>query len=100
MWNWLERASRIRAHNSVNRIFDNDFDNNEPVSESVSVKCTVGACTTEIGSTDMDLVVPMTYPWPLSLRQQHAPGLLKKTKASLMRPSPYETSETAQQRDS
>lgn len=104
VWNWLERAARMGAHNSVNRIFDSDFDNNEPVSESVSVKSTVGVCTTtELGSGDMDLAVPMTYPWPLSLRQQHAAGLLKKKKMSpLARPSPYGTSESSpqQQRDS
>lgn len=108
VWNWLERAARMGAHNSVNRIFDSDFDNNGepvPVSESVSVKSTVGVCTTEMepGSSDVDVVaVPLTYPWPLSLRQQHAAGLLKKTKApAILRSSPPGTSGTQpQQRDS
>ena len=95
VWNWLERAARMGAHNSPNRIFDNDFDNEfdnheDPVSESLSVKSTVGVCTTELGSAaDMEhLAVPMTYPWPLSLRQQHAAGLLHSKKAPLSKPSP------------
>lgn len=87
VWNWLERAARMGAHNSPNRIFDNDFDKDEPVSESLSVKSTVGICTTDLGSADMDLRCPMTYPWPLSLRQQHAAGLLQP-KPSHARPSP------------
>lgn len=96
VWNWLERAARMGAHNSPNRIFDNDFDNDfddheAPVSESLSVKSTVGVCTTELGSAaEMEhLTVPMTYPWPLSLRQQHAAGLLhpKKTRPSSLKKS-------------
>lgn len=105
VWNWLERAARMGAHNSVNRIYDSGCDNNEPVSESISVKSTVGVTTTDMedGSNDADLVVPMTYPWPLSLRQQHAAGLLKKTTkapARLTRPSPHVTSEVTQLRES
>lgn len=102
VWNWLERAARMGAHNSPNRIFDNDFDNDfdyheDPVSESLSVKSTVGVCTTELGSAgDMQhLTVPMTYPWPLSLRQQHAAGLLQPKKAPFARPSPLKKSETS-----
>ncbi|KAG0582383.1 hypothetical protein M758_3G053400 [Ceratodon purpureus] len=102
VWNWLERAARMGAHNSPNRIFDNDFDNDfdnheDPVSESLSVKSTVGVCTTELGSAgDMQhLAVPMTYPWPLSLRQQHAAGLLQPKKAPFTRPSPLKKSETS-----
>ncbi|XP_024382697.1 uncharacterized protein [Physcomitrium patens] len=87
VWNWLERAARMGAHNSPNRVFDNDFDKDESVSNSLSVKSTIGICTTEIGSADVDLQCPMTYPWPLSLRQQHAAGLLQP-KESLVRPSP------------
>lgn len=77
VWSWLERAARMGAHNSQNRIFDNDFNYDEPQSESLSVKSTVGICTTDIGSLDMDLGWPITNQWPLSLRQQHAAGLLQ-----------------------
>jgi hypothetical protein len=69
--NWLERATRMSAQNSQNRVFDNDFEQNDPQSESLSMKSTVGMCTTDIGSADMNLG------WPLSLRQQHAAGLLQ-----------------------
>lgn len=69
--NWLERATRMSAQNSQIRAIDNDFEQNDPQSESLSMKSTVGMCTTDIGSAEVNLG------WPLSLRQQHAAGLLQ-----------------------
>lgn len=71
--NWLERATRMSNQNSQNRVFNNEFEppvNPPPESESLSMKSTVGMCTTDIGSVEVNLG------WPLSLRQQHAAGLL------------------------
>ena len=68
---WLERATRMSSQNLQNRVFNNDFEQNDPQSESLSMKSTVGMCTTDIGSAEVNLG------WPLSLRQQHAAGLLQ-----------------------
>lgn len=84
IWSWLERAARMGAHGSQNRIFDNDSFPRDPQSESLSVKSTVGMCTTEIGScgnnNKLQEQIPVGWSspdqWPLSLRQQHAAGLL------------------------
>ncbi|KAG0624894.1 hypothetical protein M758_2G011900 [Ceratodon purpureus] len=70
--NWLERATRMSAaQNSQIRVFETEFEQNDPQSESLSMKSTVGMCTTDIGSAEVNLG------WPLSLRQQHAAGLLQ-----------------------
>ncbi|CAM6023418.1 unnamed protein product [Sphagnum balticum] len=84
IWSWLERAARMGAHGSQNRIFDNDSNPRDAQSESLSVKSTVGMCTTEIGScgnnNKLQEQIPVGWSspdqWPLSLRQQHAAGLL------------------------
>jgi hypothetical protein len=78
VWTWLERLGAHHHHHSPNRIFDHEDPQSPPVSESLSVKSTVGVCTTELATSDPPRH-PMTYPWPLSLRQQHAAGLLKKS---------------------
>ncbi|XP_024357539.1 uncharacterized protein [Physcomitrium patens] len=98
--NWLERAAKMGAHSSPNRIFDNDiFDNDEVLCESVSAKSLVGICTTNIGgASDMDQKCPMTYPWPVSLRQQHAAGLLQP-KTPPLKKRMHGTSKIPQQSD-
>lgn len=89
VWNWLERTVKMGSNKMPSKVFDNDmFDIKEPVSESVSVNSTVEVYITEVDSaTDMGRKCPMTYPWPLSLRQQHAAGLWQ-SKASPATPSP------------
>jgi hypothetical protein len=73
------------AHGSQNCVFDNDSNSRDPQSESLSVKSTVGVCTAEPGSCSKSkynlqeqIQVGWSTPdqWPLSLRQQHAAGLL------------------------
>lgn len=81
VWTWLERLGAHHHHHSPNRIFDHDPEDapaTPPVSESLSIKSTVGVCTTELATSagEHHPPHPMTYPWPLSLRQQHAAGLL------------------------
>jgi len=85
IWSWLERAARMGAHGSQNCVFDNDSNSRDPQSESLSVKSTVGVCTAEPGSCSKSkynlqeqIQVGWSTPdqWPLSLRQQHAAGLL------------------------
>jgi hypothetical protein len=85
IWSWLERAARMGAHGSQNCVFDNDSNSRDPQSESLSVKSTVGVCTAEPGSCSKSkynlqeqVQVGWSTPdqWPLSLRQQHAAGLL------------------------
>ncbi len=85
IWSWLERAARMGAHGSHNCVFDNDSNSRDPHSESLSVKSTVGVCTAEPGSCSKSkynlqeqIQVGWSTPdqWPLSLRQQHAAGLL------------------------
>lgn len=81
---WLDRATRMSAQTSQNRVFDDDFVQNEPQSESLSMKSTVGMCTTDIGSPEVNLG------WPLSLRQQHAAGLLQAN-APILEPLELQT---------
>ncbi|CAK9205482.1 unnamed protein product [Sphagnum troendelagicum] len=85
IWSWLERAAQMGAHGSQNSVFDNDSNSRDPQSESLSVKSTVGVCTAEPGSCSKSkynlqeqIQVGWSTPdqWPLSLRQQHAAGLL------------------------
>jgi len=94
IWNWLERAARLGVHGSTQEpIFDNSFSlGRDPQSESLSVKSSVGICTTELGSCGKNNVhhhhhlqdhqqTPVGWcnpdQWPLSLRQQHAAGLFQ-----------------------
>ncbi|CAM6039142.1 unnamed protein product [Sphagnum compactum] len=85
IWSWLERAARMGAHGSQNCVVDNDSNSRDPQSESLSVKSTVGVCTADPGSCSKSkynlqeqIQVGWSTPdqWPLSLRQQHAAGLL------------------------
>ncbi|CAK9865053.1 unnamed protein product [Sphagnum jensenii] len=85
IWSWLERAAQMGAHGSQNCVFDNDSNSRDPQSESLSVKSTVGVCTAEPGSCSKSKYNPQEQiqvgwstpdQWPLSLRQQHAAGLL------------------------
>lgn len=70
--NWLERATRMSNAAANSQSNKQHILDNPPESESLSMKSTVGMCTTDIGS----LPEANNLGWPLSLRQQHAAGLL------------------------
>jgi hypothetical protein len=91
VWSWLDRASHVGAHGLKNHVFDDSPDFQEQHSESVSVKSTLGVCTTDIGSPDFDYQGwKNSQEWPLSLRQQHAIGLLQSNQNVPRKSSPIQ----------
>ncbi|CAM6021696.1 unnamed protein product [Sphagnum balticum] len=91
VWSWLDRASHVGAHGLKNHVFNDSPDFQEQHSESVSVKSTVGVCTTDIGSPDFDYQGwKNSQEWPLSLRQQHAIGLLQSNQNVPRKSSPIQ----------
>ncbi|KAH9558443.1 hypothetical protein CY35_06G009200 [Sphagnum magellanicum] len=91
VWSWLDRATHAGAHGLKNHVFDDSPDFQEQHSESVSVKSTVGVCTTDIGSPDFDYQGwKNSQEWPLSLRQQHAIGLLQSNQNVPRKSSPIQ----------
>jgi len=91
VWSWLDRATHVGAHGLKNHVFDDSPDFQEQHSESVSVKSTVGVCTTDIGSPDFDYQGwKNSQEWPLSLRQQHAIGLLQSNQNVPRKSSPIQ----------
>jgi hypothetical protein len=91
VWSWLDRASHVGAHGLKNHVFNDSPDFQEQHSESVSVKSTVGVCTTDIGSPDFDYQGwKNSQEWPLSLRQQHAIGLLQSIQNVPRKSSPIQ----------
>ncbi|CAK9274174.1 unnamed protein product [Sphagnum jensenii] len=91
VWSWLDRATHVGAHGLKNHDFNDSPDFQEQHSESVSVKSTVGVCTTDIGSPDFDYQGwKNSQEWPLSLRQQHAIGLLQSNQNVPRKSSPIQ----------
>ncbi|CAM6048090.1 unnamed protein product [Sphagnum compactum] len=91
VWSWLDRATHVGAHGLKNHVFNDSPDFQEQHSESDSVKSTVGVCTTDIGSPDFDYQGwKNSQEWPLSLRQQHAVGLLQSNQNVPRKSSPIQ----------